>query len=142
MVRVDLAQVHSLSVAVIARVCLEFLMDPGGVTDRARNSRLVISDISCCPGRVRFDCRQHLSSLGCTCVCSPVDIMDFKHGLQRAAAVENFVLPPGCKFDIVILYGISYGTHGPVTGGVDAQGVEEQRLRSPHQWSRPVHKPG
>jgi hypothetical protein len=83
---------------------------------------------------VRYDCRQQLSGLGCTCVCSRVDIMDFKHGLQRAAAVENFELPPGCKFDIVILYGICYGTHGPVTGGVDAQGVEEQMLRSCDQW--------
>jgi len=65
-----------------------------------------------------------------------VDIMDFKHGLRRAAAVENFALPPGCKFDIIILYGISYGTHGPVTArGVDAQGVEEQALRSPSEWS-------
>ena len=101
-----------------------------------RNSRLVITDISCCPGKVRYDCRQHLSSLGCTCVCSHVDILDFKHGLQKAAAVENFVLPPGCKFDITVLYGISYGTHGPVTArGVDAQGVEEQMLRTVDTWS-------
>lgn len=101
-----------------------------------RNSRLVISDISCCPGRVRHDCRQYLSSIGCTCVCSPVDIMDFKHGLQKAAAVENFALPTDCKFDITILYGICYGTHGQVTArGVDAHGVEEQMLRSCDQWS-------
>ena len=106
-----------------------------------RNSRLVITDISCCPGKVRYDCRQHLSGLGCTCVCSPVDIMDFKHGLQRAAAVENFALPPGCKFDIIILYGISYGTHGPVTKrGVDSQGVEEQMLRPCDQWSAIDHQ--
>ena len=91
-----------------------------------RNSRLVITDISCCPGRVHHDCRQHLSSLGCTCVCSHVDVLDFKNGLEKAAAVENFLLPPGCKFDITVLYGISYGTHGPVTArGVDAQGVQQ-----------------
>ena len=101
-----------------------------------KNSRLVITDISCCPGGVRYECRQHLSDLGCTCVCSSVDILDFKHGLQKAAAVENFALPPDGNFDIVILYGISYGTHGPVTAqGVDAQGVEQQMLRSPDQWS-------
>ena len=101
-----------------------------------RNSRLVITDISSCPGRVRFDCREHLSSLGCTCVCSSVDIMDFKHGLRKAAAVENFALPPACKFDLIILDGISYGTHGPVTArGVDAQGDEEIMLRSCDQWS-------
>ena len=117
-------------------------MDPGRVTDRARNSKLVITDISCCPGRVRYDSRDALLNLGCTCVCSPVDIMDFKHCLQKAATVEGFALPSDCKFDIVILYGISYGTHGPVTGSVDAQGVEEQMLRSPQQWSRPVPKPG
>ena len=108
----------------------------GGSYSSVGNSRLIITDISCCPGNVRYGCRQRLSGMGCTCVCSRVDIMDFKHGLQRAAAVENFALPPDCKFDIIILYGISYGTHGPVTArGVNAQGVEEQMLRSLDQWS-------
>ena len=101
-----------------------------------RHSRLVFTDISSCPGRVKNSCRQQLSDLGCTCVCSPVDILDYKHGLQKAAGVENFELPPGGKFDLVIIYGISYGTHGAITArGTDAYGVEEQLLRPSDQWS-------
>ena len=83
---------------------LKLCAESGRGCESARNSRLVITDVSCCPGRVRYDSRQHLSDLGSTCVCSHVDILDFKHGLQKAAAVENFALPPGCKFDITILY--------------------------------------
>ena len=86
--------------------------------------RVVLTDVHPGSGETRFHCRHRLRELGVQCVCKPVDLLDFDHCLRKAD--DECDIPSPCRFDLVIVYGVSYGAHG--TCGL----VQQDRSK----WSR------